>query len=78
MALMSGLTGSEAEVNWRQRWPDGLRSIVLNAVSSIEDELLEYLHQENRTDELDDRLDQRIKFEVSQDVSYELYFTPCS
>ncbi|KAH7036493.1 hypothetical protein BKA57DRAFT_173902 [Linnemannia elongata] len=72
MALMSGLTGSEAEVNWRQRWPDGLRSIVLNAVSSIEDELLEYLHQENRTDELDDRLGQRIKFELRLSIC-ELY-----
>lgn len=78
MALMSGLTGSEAEANWRRRWPDGLRSIVLNAVSLIEDELLEYLHQENRTDELDDRLDQRVKFEVRQDVVYEVCFTPCS
>ncbi|KAF9148394.1 Histone transcription regulator 3 [Linnemannia schmuckeri] len=64
MALMSGLTGSESEANWRRRWPEGLRSIVLNAVSLIEDELLEYLHQENRVDELDNRLDQRVKFEL--------------
>ena len=77
MALMSGLTGSEAEANWRRRWPEGLRSIVLDAVSLIEDELLEYLHQEIRTDEIDDRLDQRVKFEVRRDVAYEVYFTLC-
>jgi hypothetical protein len=70
MALMSGLAGSESEANWRRRWPEGLRSIALNAISLIEDELLEYLHQENRTDELDIRLHQRVKFEVRQDMAY--------
>ncbi|KAF8934266.1 Histone transcription regulator 3 [Haplosporangium gracile] len=64
MALMSGFTGSEYEANWRRRWPEGLRSVVLNAVSLIEDELLEYLHQEYRVDELDNRLDQRVKLEL--------------
>lgn len=69
MALMSGLAGSESEANWRRRWPEGLRSIALNAVSLVEGELLEYLHQENRADEADNRLHQRVKFEVWQDVT---------
>ncbi len=64
MVLMSGLAGSESEANWRRRWPEGLRSIALNATSSIEDELLEYLHQEIRTDEVVNQLHQRVKFEV--------------
>ncbi|KAF9132440.1 Histone transcription regulator 3, partial [Mortierella sp. 14UC] len=72
MTLMSGLTGLEAETNWRRRWPEGLRSVAINAISLIEDELLEYLHQENRTDELDNRLDQRVKFELRLSIC-ELY-----
>ncbi|KAG0270993.1 Histone transcription regulator 3 [Linnemannia exigua] len=72
MALMSGLTGLEGETNWRRRWPEGLRSIAINALSLIEDELLEYLHQESRTDELDNRIDQRVKFELRLSIC-ELY-----
>jgi len=70
MTLMSGLTGSEAELNWRRRWPAGLRTIALDAVTLIEDELLEYLHHEHRANEPDNRFDQRIKFEVLQDLKY--------
>ncbi|KAF9086112.1 Histone transcription regulator 3 [Mortierella sp. AD031] len=64
MALMSGIAESEAESNWRRRWPAGLRSVAIGIVSAIEDELLEYLHQETRTDEPDYRLEQRVKLEM--------------
>ncbi|KAI1317479.1 Histone transcription regulator 3 [Mortierella claussenii] len=68
LTVLSGLTSIDAESNWQKRWPCGLRAVLSSAVCAIEDQLLEYLNLESKSDEASNELEQRISLELKLSI----------
>ncbi|KAF8940863.1 Histone transcription regulator 3 [Dissophora ornata] len=64
MVVMSGLTNLDSESNWQKRWPSGLQPILSSIIFMIEEQLLEYFHQESQPDDMSNEIEQRIQLEL--------------
>lgn len=62
--LMSGAPVEVSKLNWKLRWPSGVRPLASEIVTLLEDQLLEFLHNEDEEEAATFSEDQMSRLEV--------------
>ncbi|GJJ73149.1 calcineurin-binding protein cabin-1 [Entomortierella parvispora] len=72
LMLMSGTPLEESKLSWKLRWPSGVRPVVSEIVTLLEDRLLEFLHKEGEEEAATFSEDQMSRLELYLSIG-ELY-----
>ncbi|KAF9951112.1 Histone transcription regulator 3 [Mortierella alpina] len=77
VVFMANFANSEPGSNWQRKWPSGMRTVLSDIVSTIGDQLLEYLNQEcMAVDQESDRLEPQLAREMYLDEMVQATLQP--